>query len=245
MADKMVLKAKRIFLGGRYISDATNRIVLNADIEEVDSTNFGSLAKDAEPGLDSSSAQIGIMLPDDFDLDGALYAARGQGVLATFLIEGNAAGDVAWSVHGLSGKHYPGAQIGQLLSTTVELASYGVPTIRGKVLEVDTVQYDDGDANGANNLQFVGGVAADERLTLVLHLVEFTGITALGVTLESDSTNLFPSPVTRITLSSFTAIGAQRGTVDGAITDEFFRLAFAATGTGTFKVAAVLALAAQ
>lgn len=245
MANKLVLKAKKIFLGGRYISDATNRIAMDAPIEEVDSTNFGSAAKEAEPGLESSTAQVGIMLPDDFDLEGALFDARGTGVLATFFVEGNSAGDVAWSVHGLSTKHYPGAQIGQLLSTTVELASHGVPTIRGQVLEDDSVQFDEGDANGANYLELTGGVDSSQRLTLVVHLVELTGITALDISLESDVDNVFGGPTTRITLDTFDDIGAQRGTVDGAITDEFFRLAFAPTGTGTFKVAAVLALAAQ
>jgi hypothetical protein len=240
MADKLVLKgpAKSIWLNGYDISAESNRINLESAIEEQPSDNFANGAKETEPGMEMVKGTVAVMLPITFAWEKALFDARGTGVVLAFCFEGNSAGQLAYAVYGLSTKHYPGAQVGQLLGTTVELASKGTPMLRGKVLEAVTQRSASGNSG---SLQLVGGVPSGQSLWIAYQVREMTA-TNLAAVLQRDDNAGFSSPLTAITLSTFTAVGGEVKSVAGPITDDYYRLAFTLTGVGNYQVAAILAV---
>lgn len=241
MADKPILKAKRIYLDGDDISSESNSVNVTSTLPEVASTSFADEAQDAEPGIEQVSGTVGIMLPVDLARELAHSEARGETRVLTFFAEGNELGHVAYTAAGLSTQHSLGAQVGALLGLTVQLASRGVPLLRGLVAEAAGERTATG--NGGD-VEISGGVPEGRRLYVIAHLVELEGFTGVTVAVESDVDDTYSAPETRVTLPQLTEPGAALAYVLEEITDEHFRLTLTAAGAGpgSFRVAATLAV---
>lgn len=82
----------------------------------------------------------------------------------------------------------------------------------------------------------MGPVGATERLWAALHVTAAVG-TNLTVTVTSDNASGFPSPATQLTFATTSTVGWQFLSVPGPITDDWFKVTHASTGSFTYAVA--------
>ena len=67
--------------------------------------------------------------------------------------------------------------------------------------------------------------------------IDSTSTPTLALKVQSDDNSSFTSATDRITLTNFTAVGAQYSKVAGAITDTHYRINYTLSGTSpSFKV---------
>jgi hypothetical protein len=236
----LVGKVKGIYYNGLDISSESNNIDLQHGIEDLPSDNFGAAFKDHEAGLAYCSGKVGIMLPGDHVLESALGdGVATSGNIISLLADGLGAGATSFALSGLSVERRRGLQIGQLYSTTLNVACKGAPgLLRGKLLEA--VVSRSASANTAG-IQFTGGVPAGQSLYIAYHVIEMTATNVAAVVQRDDNAG-FTSALTAIAMTTFTGIGAEVKSVPGPITDDRFRLSFTLTGTGSYTVVAVLAV---
>ena len=83
----------------------------------------------------------------------------------------------------------------------------------------------------------IGPTFATERVWAAVHVTAAVG-TNLAVTLVSSTTNLMPTPTTRLTFATTSAVGWQFISAPGPITDTWFQVV--ATSTGSFTYAVVM-----
>jgi hypothetical protein len=88
-----------------------------------------------------------------------------------------------------------------------------------------------------NNL---GPVSATQSIYSGLHVLAASG--SLVCTVKSDNSSGFSSPTTRITHSTFTAIGAEIKSAAGAISDDYWRVDYTVSGSGSFDFIISLAV---
>ena len=94
-------------------------------------------------------------------------------------------------------------------------------------------------ATGNSTGRNLGAVAATKKLFVAAHVVSVSGTSTptLALKVQSDDNSSFTSATDRITLTNFTAVGAQYSSVAGAITDTHFRINYTLSGTSpSFKV---------
>lgn len=137
-----------------------------------------------------------------------------------------AAGEVAYFTKVIEATYTPGGSVGEVFPFSVE-AQGTERLIRGIVAETGTRT-----ASGNGTARNLGAVAAGKKLYAAMHVLAVSGTTpTLDVTIESDDAETFLTPITRITFSQATAIGAQWKEVAGPITDTWFRPVFTIGGT--------------
>lgn len=81
----------------------------------------------------------------------------------------------------------------------------------------------------------VGAAAAGMKVVSALHLLELTGGTSptVTVTADSDDTSGFSSGVTRLTHATLSEVGSDWQTLDGPVTDTWWRSGYTITGSPT------------
>ena len=76
-----------------------------------------------------------------------------------------------------------------------------------------------------------------------LHVLSVAGTSTptLTVIVQSDDNAGFTTPTTRISFTAATAVGAQWGSVAGALTDDYWRISYTISGTNPVFAFAVSA----
>jgi hypothetical protein len=101
-------------------------------------------------------------------------------------------------------------------------------------------------ASGNGTARQIGAVASGKALYAALHVISSSGdgSQTLDVEIESDSADDFTgSETSRITFSQVaTSVQSQWGSVDGAITDDWWRAKWTVGGTGSPEFDFVIAL---
>lgn len=100
-------------------------------------------------------------------------------------------------------------------------------------------------ANGTG--QQLGALSDSQKMLCAVHVPLVAGSTpSLTVTVQSDDNAGFSSPTTRATFGAITAAGWAYTTISGAISDDYWRYAFAISGTTpSFTIASSMARASS
>ena len=229
---KFLFKDAVVMWGGRDLSGDLSAVSLeySADIQEA--TAFGDTTKVRLPGvLDVVANQQGwwdsISAADSLDKDlfddiGA--ASRNM----SFSPDGGQLGEIAFSFPILSAEYSPGASHGEVFAFSLTTNGTGI-LVRGSVMEKSA--FLTGATNGTTRQ--VGAVAAEETIYSVIHATAIAGTNpTLDVVIESAVTD-FATITTRMTHPQLTAVGSNRQSVVGAITDTWWRLVLTVGGTDT------------
>ena len=216
------LTDQKLFMGGYDFTGRMNQVAIDHEAEAEDDTVFGDNTRSRAGGLKIVTVQA----EGFFDADP--YDAQAQANLGlanlplTIGAQGGAVGDVARLTRIMQGKYTPFAgAVGEMAKFSLEAMGQGLPLVTGELLEnaAKTATY-----NGT--ARQLGAVAAGQRLYAALHVLAVSGTTpTLDVTVESDNASGFVSPATRLTFTQQTAIGSEWQQLDGAITDDWFRIA--------------------
>lgn len=243
---RFVLLNVRAFGVGADFTGASNKVEVSSEVEEKDATNYLSQGwKEVLGGLASSTIQAEGQWEagDPSRVDDASWAQLGGTGPWTVLPASPSAavGDLAWFTNGLRCDMKLGAAVGDVAPWSGKVAG-SWPLVRGQLIHPPGVART---ATGTGTgVQLAGGVAAGRRLYCALHVLSATGTTpSITARVESDTTNAFAAPTTRLTFNPAAAAGGQILRTPGAITDTWYRLAWTISGTTpSFLFAAALGI---
>lgn len=230
---KTILVGVRAFTVGLDLTSNSNKIELSAEVEDKDSTNFGSGGwKEVMGGLASAeiSGEGQWEAGDPAKVDDASWAnLGGVGPWSISANNGAAVGDLAYLTNAMQASYKLGEAVGEI-APWASTAKSNWPLVRGQFAHPPgTARTATGTGAGLN----LGAVPAGKRLYAALHVLSAAGTTpSLTARVESSADNTFAAPTTRLTFNAATAIGGQiLRTTGSAITDPWWRVAWTITGT--------------
>ena len=223
------LKNQKLWFAGFDFTGIMNALALDDGVDLQDVPVFGDAAMRRIAGLRAVRAQHEGFFNASPE-DKALFANLGvvDAPMSIGPVDGNE-GSLAYTFAAALGQYSPRGAIGEAFAFSVAAeGSAGLPLVRGTLMHnaARTVT-----ANGT--ARQLGAVSATQKLFAALHVIAASGTTpTLDVTIESDDASGFASPVTRITFGQKTAISSEWATpVKGAITDDWWRVAWTIGGT--------------
>lgn len=230
---KVVLTNVRLFAVGADLTGNSNKVEIQAEVEDKDATNYGSQGwKELLGGL--GNAQITgegqWEAADPSKVDDASWAQIGGiGPWSTGPV-GAAVGDPAYFTSFLRSSYEFLGEVGEV-APWKGMAKSAWPMVLGQIAHPPgTARTATGTGTGVN----LGAVAAGKRLYASLHVLSISGTSTPTITarVESDADNTFASPTTQLTFTAATALGGETLRTSGsAITDTWFRLAWTISGT--------------
>lgn len=232
---KQILKNVRIFYGPLALASQLNQIEIAVSAPEVDASTFDT--------VDYAEVLAGL-LKATMKFDGFWDAAATTGEPdasafaqvalstwpATVIKPAGTApvvGDVAYFMKASEFNYTLGGQVGAVQRLSLQLTGASA-LLRGRVLDTQTAVA----TTGNGTAHQLGAVAAGQKLYCAVHVIAGTGtLPTLDLVVESDNAAGFPSAATRITVPQFTGTGTYFGSVDGPITDDYFRVVHTVAGT--------------
>ncbi|WP_245786523.1 hypothetical protein [Lentzea albida] len=210
----------------------SNKLEVAAEVEEKDTTNFGSAGwSEMIGGLASTkiSGEGQWEAADASKVDNAQWSGLGGVGPWTACPNGSNVNDVAWLTNALTANYQLGGSVGDVAPWTAEASSsWAMP--RGRVGHPPGTART---ATGNGTAVQLPAVAAGQYLYASLHVLSVSGTSSptLTVTIGSDDSAGFASPVTRITFNAATARGGQIMRAVGPITDTWYRASWTISGT--------------
>lgn len=222
----------KAWMDGYDISGDLNKLGLVYAADMVEATAYGHDTHIQTAGLKDIKAELeGWWQTGADEIDPVLFDRLGiADTVFSCSPDGGDEGEIGFSFKTLLGEYSPGASIGELLAFKCTAGGRGSPgLIRGTVMHNATRSSD-----SSGTARQLGAVSATQYLYASLHVLAVTGSSTptLTVKVQSDNLEAFGSATDRITFTNATAIGAQFATpVAGAITDDWWRINWAMTGT--------------
>ena len=229
---KFLFKDAVVMFDGRDISGELSAVALDYSADIPEATAFGDTSKVRLPGvLDVTANQQGwwdsVSAGDSLDKD--LFDDVGAASShMSFSPDGGQLGEIAFSFPTLTGEYTQGASHGEVFAFGLTVSGTGI-LVRGKVMEKSAF------GTGVNNgtTRQVGQVLVAETAYSIIHATAVAGTNpTLDVVIESAVTD-FATITTRMTHPQLTAVGSNRQSVVGAITDTWWRLVLTVGGTDT------------
>lgn len=224
-----VLTNTLLLVDGANLSGQTNKASIAAEFDELDATTFGSNGwKEVAAGLGSSTwAAEGLWAAGDLGKpDDRLWADLG-GTAAWTIAASPTDGDVAYLGSVMSAQFKVGGQVGELAPFTADGKGSG-RAVRGQTLHpVGTART----TSGTGAAQQLGAVPAGKVMLAALHVCSVAGTTpSLTVKLRSSATS-GGSYTDRATFTAANAIGSQVALAAAAVTDTWWRVEWAISGS--------------
>lgn len=242
---KSILTNVRLFAVGADLTGNTNKVEVTTEVEDKDTTNYGSNGwKEVLGGLASAevSAEGQWEAGDPSMVDDASWSQLGgTGPWSVSANNSAAVGDLAYLVNAMRADYTAFGSVGDVAPWT-GMAKSTWPMARGQFAHPPGTART---ASGSGTALNLGAVTAGQRLYAALHVLSVAGTTpSITVSVESDDAEAFTTPTTRLTFNAATAIGGQILRTDGtAITDTWWRVAWTISGTTpSFLFAAALGI---
>jgi hypothetical protein len=243
---KLVLTNVRLFTGGADLTGNSNKVEIQAEVEDKDATNYGSGGwKELLGGL--AAAQItgeGQWEAGDASKvdDNAFADLGGIGPWSVGPLGANV-GDLAYFTYALRSSYEFLGEVGEI-APWKGMAKSSWPMVRGQIAHPPgTARTATGTGTGIN----LGAVATGKRLYAAIHVLSIsgTGTPTITARVESDDANTFASATTQLTFTAATALGGQILRTSGsAITDTWWRFAWTISGSSpSFLFAAAIGIA--
>lgn len=233
-----VLLNTRIFAGGLDLTSQSNSVAVEANIEKKDCTPFGGDGwREYKGGLKGGSIKASGFWEagDPTKVDDYMWTTLGaNGPWSVYESGGLSAaasaglGAPCYFSEGLHSSYKQGDKVGEVAPWAGEVETTSA-MVRGLGLHPPgTARIVTGSATGVEHV----AVPSTARLYAALHVFSATGtLPSITVKVQSDVDISFASPVDQITFTPFIAAGGEIKSVAGPITDTFYRVSFAITGT--------------
>ena len=215
--------------GSADLTGQSNEVGMQVTLNEIESTTFGSAGwREYLAGLGDTKGTItGNWSPT---VDDVAFAGVGvAGTPITVVPGGNTVGNVAYTLKTLQSTYDQGAKVGDLAPFTMGFAGVGVP-VRGALLHPTGVSRTSTGTGTAVNL---GAATAGQSVYAALHVLAASGTTpTLDITIEADTANTFPAPVTVGSFATVTATGSQWVALTApSSSDIYYRVSYVLGGT--------------
>ena len=231
-----VLTDGRLFLGGFDLSSHVQSMTLDLTADEVDVTpiNSGGFRSKVAGLSDATLAANGFFEAGSDKPDALLGVSAGAELIGTVSAT-SSAGDNAYFLKSRQFSYQIGGAIGDAMPFSINNSNSSDRAVKGTIMVDDSANLT---ATGNSTGRQLGAVAAGKSLFVAAHVVSISGTSTptLALKVQSDDNSGFTSATDRITLTNFTAVGAQYSSVAGAITDDYFRINYTISGTNpSFK----------
>ena len=235
----MLLRDQNIWFGAYDLTTTMNSVGIVAGRETLDKTVFTNQSRQYAPGLKTVTGQAGGFF-EAVTYDQALYDALGVVDTPFSVADSAQTGAVAYSFKAMEGDYSPiKNSVGELLEFSAGAVGTG-DLIRGQLAMKGVTITADG-----NSTPFqLGALASGKKLYAVVHVTRKSGTNpTLDLLIKSDNAQGFSSPLTRITVPQFTAIGTQWVELAGPVTDDWYRVDYDLGGTSpSFDFSVILAI---
>lgn len=230
---KQVLLDTRLWAGGADLTSNMNKIEIETDVDEQDTTSFGSGGwKEVLGGLFSTklTASGQWEAGDASKVDDNQYGLLGG--IAPWSIGPTAAtsvGALAYLTKAMSTKYSLLDEVGNVAPWEAD-ASGAWPVARGVIAHPPGTART---ATGTGTGQQLTAISASQMLYANLHVLSVAGTATPSITvaIESSADNTFAAPTTRLTFDAATAISGQALRAAGPVTDTWFRPKWTISGT--------------
>ena len=222
----------RVYADEFDLSGVLRSVALTLGSQVVDATTLLHTTSANLAGLKTFGCGITGLTDPVAAYDGAINTQMGRASCVATIAVNNTAGSIAYFAQGVAANYNFGAQVGDAFEFDATLAgsSAGGPLVRGVVEQAaGTVS---SSSNTAGRL--IGAVSSTQRVYCAFHAFTKSGTSpTLAVKVQSDDNSGFTSPTDRITLTTFSDVGAQFGSAAGAITDTYWRFNYVIGGTSS------------
>lgn len=236
----------KLYFGGYDLSGTATQLSAAITAEELDSTTFGDGGwRSRKAGLkqvalsgQGFNESDGTGDPDDLFNDNL-----GTTSLLTVAETDGADGEPATSFQGLPFSFTPEGNVGQLWAYQFDITGK-TAVAHGTILHPGATART---ATGTGTGRQLGSVSSSQKLYAALHVIEASGTSpTLDVVVQSDDNSGFSSATSRVTFAQASDVTSEWATpVDGAISDDYFRVSYTIGGTSpSFKFVVVVAIGA-
>jgi hypothetical protein len=227
----------QIYLGAYDLSGKHNQIDANYSADMLDATTFEQTTKINAPGLlEWSFSGSGFWetgaVPNQL-VDPNVFNMLGATAIPLTLAPANVDQGVAYFMSAVQGDYKFFGPVGVL--TPFSLGSSPSSNGARGVIAAPKVSRTASGNGTANNL---GAPSSAQFLTAAMHVVAFNG-TSLDMLIQSDDAGGFGSPTTRITFATATGVTSELKSLQGPLTDNFFRSSWTFVGTSFTAVVVV------
>lgn len=224
---KQVLTNVALWFGQYNIQSQSNAASVELSADEVDVTSYADDTHVNQGGLKTAVMSVSGFW-DAATVTGApdskQFSDIGSAVPMTIAMAPTA-GEVSYFLNALHAQYNSSARIGEALGFQARAGARD-KLIRGTLMESRVVT-----ASGSGAARQLGQVTAAQRVYAILHVTSASGTTpSFTARLESDNGSGFPSATTRITFTAATAITSEFLSATGAITDDWWRIAWTVSG---------------
>ena len=226
----------RIMLGGYEYTSFSNSLTTDYAAEMLDNTVFGDSTRSNRAGMRTFSFTVNGFRDDGAatpfgDSGGTAYSRVGAArEVFSFAPVGTADGQRSYTIRGVNGTYTPlSGTVGDILPFELTGSAAHSELIKGVVEGVGT-KTSTANSTGSN----LGALSATQTLYAGLHVTAFAGTSpTLDVLIESDSGSGFGTASSRIAFTQNTgSIQSQWGSVNGAVTDTYWRTKMTIGGSG-------------
>ena len=236
-----IISQQRVLWDGYDLSKSVFSFMISNQVEVNDDTTLGDEKRSNVPALRVPGIQVeGYYKTTDYDK--ALNATIARENVLISVLTSISSGTLAWFMNAVHASYEPvKGEVGKNASFSAGGMSHKSPLVRGVLL---------GYSESLTGLGYspssqLGAVATGQKLYAGLHVfgINNSGGDTLNVTIESDDNSGFTSKADRIVFDQMTNIGSQYKTLDGPVTDIYFRSKNTPAGTTpSFKAAILLGI---
>lgn len=234
-----VLRDVDVLMDGYRLRGIMNSVALNDACELQDATAFGDTAMRRVAGLYSPAVDMEGFY--DATLDGVLNSNLGVAnvPITVSTPAGSADGETAFMFRAMAGEYSAFGGVGEVNPFSLKAeGSDGSRLVRGTIMHNATRT-----ASGNGTARQLGAIASGKKMYAALHVLSASVSDTLDIVIASDDNAGFTSGVTRLTFSQATAIGSQWLTLDGPITDDWWRVQYTIGGVSpSFEFIVVLGI---
>lgn len=243
-----VFRGGALYLGEYDFSSLTKAFAFDIEADAVDMTVISSTTRIHAGGLRSVTWNADLLY-DATTYEGSLFgytSATGgsEALIASYFPSGAAAEDeMAYFLRSRPGKFSLPWNLGEaaMMSIGGDSGALGGTRPAQSLVQGRLSARGAGvSATGNGTGRQMGALTSSKQLMAMAgHVTARTGTAAVVFTLESDDNSGFTTPTTRITETSISSV-ADFGvrTVAGAITDDYWRIKYTISGTGTLSFVA-------
>ena len=229
----LIISQQKVYWGGYDITGDLSSLALNFGAATPDATALGDTTRKVSAGglFAASFAHEGYVAGGDTEYSDKLGfdAVAVGGHVVTVCVQTGAYGEVAYFMRNLHAEMTRPGTIGEMY----KFSANGMPSadrvVRGTVMIPKSTVMSSGNGTGRQ----LGAVTASQRVYAALHVFSASGTSpTLGVTVESDAGDTWAgAQTTWLTFSQATGVTAEVKSAAGAITDQWWRVAYTIGGT--------------
>lgn len=232
-----VIANRPLWVGSYDFSDSVHTLAIAYGAEQKDNSTLSNSTRTALGGLKT----LGFSAEGHWDqttanpVDSEAFDNIGSNKVLTYTGGTGAEGDIAYFAQLLLSQYSPQGQVGEIFAFTLEGAASD-DLVRGTI-ELNAAVSSTGTSTGRQ----LGALSSTQKMVAVLHVTAAGGTTpTLDVVIESDDNGSFTTPTDRITFTQATDITSELLSVNGAITDDYWRAEYTLGGTSPEFTAVVV-----